>query len=170
MAVFDQRKLGIFLIAFSILLIIILTSIKIDVDRQGEFTCELVSKNPSLDMSECPAHKSNISWLIVLAFGIAFMIFVSGVYLILLPRINISVSNFEQKTQEFKRLDAGKLDEEEKKIYDIIKQKEGSIYQSDLVRESGLSKVRVTRILDRLVTKGIVERNRRGMTNIIILK
>ena len=63
-----------------------------------------------------------------------------------------------------------KLGDEEKKIYEILKNKNGSAYQTDLIRETGFSKVKVTRILDRLETKDIFERKRRGMTNIIVLK
>ena len=44
------------------------------------------------------------------------------------------------------------------------------MYQSDVMKELELSKVKVTRILDRLEGKGILERKRRGMTNIVILK
>lgn len=63
-----------------------------------------------------------------------------------------------------------KLDEEEKKVVGLIAEKEGSMYQSDVMKELDMSKVKVTRILDRLEGKGILERKRRGMTNIVILK
>ena len=47
---------------------------------------------------------------------------------------------------------------------------EGSVLQSELVSTTGLTKVKVTRILDKLEGKGLIERRRRGMTNIVILK
>ena len=62
------------------------------------------------------------------------------------------------------------LDEEEQKIFDLIKDSEGAIYQSDIVSKTEWSKVKVTRILDKLEHKNIIERRRRGMTNIIMLK
>ena len=40
---------------------------------------------------------------------------------------------------------------------------------SDLIKESGMNKVKVSRILDRLEGKGLIDRKRRGMTNIVIL-
>ncbi len=67
-----------------------------------------------------------------------------------------------------KKLISG-LNEEEKKLIDLIQLKEGSIYQSDLIKESGMNKVKVSRILDRLEGKGLIDRKRRGMTNIVIL-
>lgn len=36
--------------------------------------------------------------------------------------------------------------------------------------KTGLTKVKVTRILDRLEGREIIERKRRGMTNVVILK
>ncbi len=59
---------------------------------------------------------------------------------------------------------------EEKKIYNILNGAEGAIFQAELVEKSGYSKVKVSRILDRLEGKGLVERKRRGMTNIVIAK
>ena len=62
------------------------------------------------------------------------------------------------------------LEEEEKNLMRIVLREEGSVYQSDLIKETGLSKVRITRTLDKLEGKALIERKRRGMTNIIILK
>ncbi|MFH1284985.1 MAG: MarR family transcriptional regulator [Candidatus Micrarchaeota archaeon] len=62
------------------------------------------------------------------------------------------------------------LPEESKKLVSIIKEKGGSAYQSDLATETGFSKVKITRILDKLEHDGLIERKRRGMTNIVVLK
>ncbi len=62
------------------------------------------------------------------------------------------------------------LEPEEKSVMQIVLREEGSVYQSDLIKETNLSKVKVSRLLDRLEGKGLIERKRRGMTNIIILK
>lgn len=61
------------------------------------------------------------------------------------------------------------LNDEELKIYNLVKT-EGSIFQSDLVEKTDFDKVKVTRILDRLEGKQLIERKRRGMTNIVIIK
>lgn len=62
------------------------------------------------------------------------------------------------------------LNDDEKLIFEKILEAEGTIFQSDLVDKSNLAKVKVTRLLDRLEGKGLIERKRRGMTNIVILK
>jgi uncharacterized membrane protein len=62
-----------------------------------------------------------------------------------------------------------KLSSDEKFVFQKLLLREGTIYQSELV-EGDYTKVRVTRVLDRLEGKGLIERRRRGMTNIVILK
>ncbi|MBW3022793.1 MarR family transcriptional regulator [Candidatus Woesearchaeota archaeon] len=62
------------------------------------------------------------------------------------------------------------LRNEEKNVFEKIIESEGTIFQSDLVEKLQLTKVKVTRILDRLEGKGLIERKRRGMTNVVILK
>ena len=42
--------------------------------------------------------------------------------------------------------------------------------QGDLVVQSGLSKATVSRTLDLLESKGLVEKRRRGMGNVVLLK
>ncbi len=59
---------------------------------------------------------------------------------------------------------------EGRKLYDLIGGAGGAIFQSELVDKSGFSKVKVSRILDRLEGRGLLERRRRGMTNIVLLK
>jgi DNA-binding MarR family transcriptional regulator len=63
-----------------------------------------------------------------------------------------------------------KLEGDDKKVLSLIIDSEGSVFQSEIVSKIGLTKVKVTRILDRLEGKGLIERKRRGMTNVVILK
>ncbi len=62
------------------------------------------------------------------------------------------------------------LKPEERVLYNLINQADGAIFQAELVEKSGFTKVKITRILDRLEGRGVIERRRRGMTNIVILK
>lgn len=62
------------------------------------------------------------------------------------------------------------LKAEEKKLYEITNGTGGAIFQADLVEKSGFSKVKVSRILDALEGRGLIERRRRGMTNMVVLK
>ncbi|MEK6886321.1 MAG: MarR family transcriptional regulator [Nanoarchaeota archaeon] len=63
-----------------------------------------------------------------------------------------------------------KLEKNEKKVLELVIDAQGSVMQSELTDKMGMTKVKITRILDRLEGKGLIERKRRGMTNIVILK
>jgi uncharacterized membrane protein len=62
------------------------------------------------------------------------------------------------------------LNKDEKNVLEKIIESEGTIFQSELVNKTRFPKVKVTRILDRLEGKGLIERKRRGMTNVVVLK
>ncbi|MEM4332520.1 MAG: MarR family transcriptional regulator [Candidatus Micrarchaeia archaeon] len=63
-----------------------------------------------------------------------------------------------------------RLSGEEKEIIKLIIKSNGAIYQSELVDKTGFGKVRISRLLDKLEGKGLIERRRRGMTNMILLR
>ena len=164
-----EKILGYSLIAFSIVLFVVLIFMKIQVDKESAFLCEKFHEN-KLDMNTCPVHQANsfwssLSWMITTAFGIDFLIFAVGVYAAFFYK-----SLNKESRKEFRQIDLSKLDNDEKKVYGIIKSKNGSAYQSDLIKETGFSKVKITRVLDKLELKEVLERKRRGMTNLIILK
>jgi len=95
--------------------------------------------------------------IIILLIGLYFLIF----------------GEKKQKTRTTKETNKKEmpkdLSPDEKQIMNLVMD-EGTIFQSTLVEKTGLSKVKMTRILDKLEGKGIIERKRRGMTNVVILK
>lgn len=161
MVTINQKLIGYSLILFSIILLVILSFVKVNVDKEGAYLCSLVSSNPDIDMEQCPAHESNTSWLLTILFGLSFLILGSGIYLSFIPT---------KREQETNKVDLSKLGKEETLIYNLLKQNQGSMYQSDLIKETQFSKVKTTRLLDKMESKNIIDRKRRGMTNIIILK
>ena len=73
--------------------------------------------------------------------------------------------NFKIKEENLKLLDS-----DEKKLYQLLLENKGTIFQSELVEKSGFDKVKVTRILDKLEGKQVIQRMRRGMTNVVLIK
>jgi uncharacterized membrane protein len=69
-----------------------------------------------------------------------------------------------------KRIAAAALDTDETAMVAIINEGNGSVYQSDIMKKTGFSKVKVSRVLDRLEQKGLLERKRRGMTNLVVAR
>ena len=113
------------------------------------------------------------TWISLIIVGIVLLI---GLFLIFAKesekiivktrkiKDEVAESKKEEKEENLKLLNA-----EEKQLYNILI-KEESMFQADLVDKSGFGKVKVSRILDSLEAKNLLERKRRGMNNIIILK
>lgn len=76
---------------------------------------------------------------------------------------------FAEKLKEEKENNLKLLNKEERTVYGILI-KEKSMFQADLVDKSGFSKVKITRILDKLENKSLIDRKRRGMNNLVILR
>ena len=93
-------------------------------------------------------------------------------------RVEAKVKEIEAEVEEVKpkkELDANTLDPEvlmpdEKKLIKVLQRHEGAMTQKDLVRESGLSKVKVSRVLKKLEAKKIITKYEFGMTNRIRLE
>lgn len=61
------------------------------------------------------------------------------------------------------------LNNDEKRIIELVKEKPDGSLQSDLVIKTGYSKVKMHRILKNLENKGIIKRGRHGITNKVML-
>ena len=69
-----------------------------------------------------------------------------------------------------RKLPVADLDSDESRVVAIINEGNGAAYQSDIMKKTGFSKVKVSRVLDKLEQKGLTERKRRGMTNLVVAK
>lgn len=101
-----------------------------------------------------------------IGLGILVFIVLVGLYFIFFMKDRKGI--IEEKKEE-KKINYV-LDEQEKNIINLLKNNDNSMYQSDLIKQTNLSKVKITRILDKLEAKKLIERKRRGMTNIVILR
>ena len=63
----------------------------------------------------------------------------------------------------------GRLHNNEETVYDIVFEAGGELPQRDIVEGTDLSKATVSRTLDTLENKDLVERKRNGMGNVVIL-
>ena len=96
---------------------------------------------------------------------------VSGTYLLFLDLVKRPAGELvlEERKRRWKEI-AKTLKENERKIYQAIIEAGGIIEQSELPEKTGISKASVSRALDLLESKGLVERRKRGMGNVILLK
>jgi uncharacterized membrane protein len=102
-----------------------------------------------------------VTFAILLLIG--FIVLALGIAVLVLPKMP------NQKNESLKPR-ATNLSGEQKAIYEIIADSGGSCLQGEIVDKSKMSKVTVSRILDKLEMRGLVERRRHGMSNIVVLK
>jgi uncharacterized membrane protein len=111
--------------------------------------------------------------------GIMVFIIAIGIYLIffgkeekIVTKIKTIKQQIEPKkiTKENYQKIMTNLTDDEKQVFEKIIEAQGTIFQSNLMDKTKFNKVRVTRVLDKLEGKGLLERKRRGMTNVVILK
>ena len=125
----------------------------------------------------CPMH-STLETQMAISYGLMSLLFLVGAFIFFFMKeetITKEIHTIHKEksteiTSDKKKEIIENADEEEKMILNLLLNNQGSVYQSDVIKETKLTKVKVTRILDKLEGKGIIERKRRGMTNVIILK
>lgn len=108
-----------------------------------------------------------------LSLGIMSLILLLGIYFMFFAKdeepVRETVHKHTVKVEDYSEI-LNKATEEEKKLLEHVIANQGTIFQSELVEKTDWGKVKVTRILDKLEGRGIIERRRRGMTNVVILK
>ena len=82
------------------------------------------------------------------------------------PKEKIVIKKFKEKKR---KLDLGGLDNKEKQVIKILESENGTIFQAELMEKLSTGKVGITRLLDKLEAKQLIERKRRGMNNIVVL-
>lgn len=99
----------------------------------------------------------------------AIILGISGMYLLVIDSAPPASSKSGREKREWEH-EMKTLKGDEKIIYELIFAEDGIIYQSELVNKTNFPKAKVTRCLDALENKGLVERKRKGMGNIVLLK
>jgi len=103
-----------------------------------------------------------------LSLSIAGVILVIGLFMMFIkPKEKIVVKTLKEKK---KKIDLSGLDRNEKRVIEILQNENGAIFQSTLMEKLEIGKVGITRLLDKLEAKQLIERKRRGMNNIVVLK
>lgn len=105
---------------------------------------------------------------VIIISAAAIILGISGMYLLVLDSAPKSSEGGREK-REWEHV-MKTLKGDEKLIYELIFAEDGIIYQSELVNKTNFPKAKVTRCLDALENKGLVERKRKGMGNIVLLK
>jgi len=153
-----QKETGYFIIGLAVVLLALLISFNNSIQASALDACGCSSGGELA----CP-HANNLPYQTYLGGLVVLGLFGIGGYSIWLSKQKKGVDRGKKKRIK-------NLPEDEKKIYKSVDAADGAMFQSELVGKTKLSKVKVSRLLDKLEGKGLVERRRRGMTNLVLLK
>lgn len=104
----------------------------------------------------------------LLSLSIIVIVLIIGIVIMFSkPKEKIIVKTIKEKRE---KKDYSSLDKEEKKVIDLLLNEGKAIFQASLMEKLEIGKVKATRLLDKLEAKQLIERKRRGMNNIVVLK
>ena len=158
----STKHLGAAVVILSVLMAVVVFSYDEELKKLNLY----VHKDCGMPDDICPV-KNSMPAQAVPAFLLTAGFFVLGVFLIFYDKASKETSIAVKRKFSF---EVKSLPADEKKIFEMLSRGDGGEFQSSLVEKSGMSKVSVSRILDKLEAKGLIERRRRGMSNFVILK
>ncbi len=103
-----------------------------------------------------------------IAIAIVGVILIIGLFLIFAKEHERIVVRKEKLKK--KELNLEGLDKTERKVIEMLIKENGAMFQPSLMEKLEIGKVKATRMLDKLEAKQLIERKRRGMNNIVVLK
>ena len=143
-------------IIFTIIVLLFYSTLK---DIAGVDSCTLEAP--------CPLH-TTLNYQFYFSLAIVGLLFVIGMLIIFTkPKEKIIIRKVKEKR---KKLNLDGLDKDEKKIVNLLLKENKAMFQSTLMEKLEIGKVKTTRLLDKLEAKQIIERKRRGMNNIVVLR
>ena len=117
--------------------------------------------------ASCPMNQT-IKQQTFLSLGIVGVLLAIGFVLVFAkPKERIITRKVKEPK---KKIDLDGLDSREREIIKILENENGTIFQAELMEKLKTGKVGITRLLDKLEAKQLIERKRRGMNNIVVLR
>lgn len=155
----ENKHVGLLVIGISIVMAIIVLIFNFALKNIVGDTCSMGQT--------CTMYKT-IFVQTAISLSIVGIILVIGIVLFFVkPKEKIIIKTVREKK---KKLNLAGLEKNEKEVIEILQKENGAIFQSTLMEKIGLGKVGITRLLDKLEAKQFIERKRRGMNNIVVLK
>ncbi|MDO8555991.1 MAG: MarR family transcriptional regulator [Nanoarchaeota archaeon] len=158
----ENRKVGFLLLGLSVLMVVIIFLFNGALQDIVNASCSLAGHD-NCEMEQTIERQTYISLAMV-----GVVVLVALLLVFSKPEKELVIKRVKERVKK-KVFDVSELSADEKKVFVIIRDAR-TIFQAELIEKSGVGKVGVTRLLDRLEAKGFIERKRRGMTNIVVLK
>ncbi len=128
--------------------------------------------NQTCSHADSCVHQDAMKSETIISLSIVGIILVIGfVIMFSKPRVEIKEKVVVKKIKEKKKkIDTSKLDRDEKKVVGLLQNENNAMFQADLKEKLEIGKVKMTRLLDKLEAKQLIERKRRGMNNLVVLR
>jgi len=156
-----NRNVGFLIVGISILIMVIILLFNSGLKNIVAQTCD---HGPTCTMYDTISLQTNLS------LAIGGLVLIIGLFFIFSKESERIVIKKVKGKATKKKIDTTGLDSDEKKVVEILQRENGAFFQSSMMEELNVGKVKMTRLMDKLEAKQIVERKRRGMNNIIVLK
>jgi len=162
----DNKNVGWLVLGIAVVMIFVVFLFNNALQDIVNATCSEAGHGDSCPMYETISRQTNLSLVIV-----GILILVGGFLILSKPNEKIVEKTVIKKvTEKRKPIDVSNLDSDEKKVVELLQKEGNAIFQADLMEKLGKGKVGITRLLDKLEAKQIIERKRRGMNNIVVLR
>jgi len=162
----ENKHVGYLIIGIAVLLIVIIFLYQTALKEIIEGSCSLAHGDYTL----CPMTQS-VNQQTYLSLGVVGLLLLIGVVLIFNKPKEIEKIIVRKVTEKIKKkkIDLGELNKNEKEAVRLLQESDG-MFQAELKEKLGVGKVGLTRMLDKLEAKQIIERKRRGMNNFVVLR
>ena len=159
----ENRHVGFLILGIAIILIFITFLFNNALGESVRNSC-LIQHG---DVESCEMYDS-VNYQKYFALGIVGVLLVIGFVLIFTkPRERIITRKIKEPR---KKINLDSLEPKEREVIKILQQENGTIFQATLMEKLNVGKVGITRLLDKLEAKQIIERKRRGMNNVVVLR
>lgn len=157
-----NRNVGFLIVGIAIMIGVIILLFNSGLKNIVDQTCD---HGTECAMYDTIALQTNLS------LAIAGLVLVIGLFLIFSKETERIIEKvvIRRVKEKKKKIDLSGLDSVERKVVEILKREHGAFFQKSLMEELDVGKVKMTRMMDKLEAKQIIERKRRGMNNIIVL-
>lgn len=156
-----NKNVGFLIVGIALVIMIIILLFNSGLKDIVDQTCDHGS---SCTMFDTISLQTNLSLVL------AGLVFIIGLFLIFSKESEKIIIKKIKVLKKKKKIDFSELDSKEKRVIKILEREGGAFFQRSLMEELDIGKVKMTRMMDKLEAKQIIERKRRGMNNIIILK
>ena len=156
----ENKHVGFMLLGIAALFIVVIFLF------QGALT-QIVSTSCSMEEEFCPMYDTITQQTYLALAIVGVLILIALILIFTKPKEKIIIKTIKEKKR---KLNFEGLEQLEKSVVDLLQKDNGAMFQSTLMEKIGIGKVGITRLLDKLEAKQIIERKRRGMNNIVVLK